>query len=66
MSTADRLHHGARLDGLKIERAMLEAAAHHALRRRILQLELRGQIGAGGHLGRRGTLCPSSHAPTPL
>ena len=33
---------------------MLKAAAHHALGRRILKLELRGQIGACGHLGRRG------------
>ena len=30
---------------------MLEAAAHHALSRRVLELELGGQIGAGGYLG---------------
>ena len=36
-------HHWPGLDGFQIERAMLEAAADHALRRRVLQLELRGQ-----------------------
>ena len=46
------LHHRPRLDGLKIERAMLEAVANHALRRFVLQLELRGKIGAGCHFGR--------------
>ncbi len=62
----DRLlgqHHGAGFDGFQIERAVLEALAEHALGRRVLQLELRGQVGAGGHLGRRGSLAlqPGSH-----
>ena len=57
-------HHGPGFNGLKIERAMLEAAAHHALGGRVLKLELRGQIGAGGNLGRRGAVAlkPCAHA----
>ncbi len=46
--------HRSRFDGLKIERSMLEAAAHHALGRGVLKLELGGQIGAGSHLSRSG------------
>ena len=46
--------HRPRLDGFKIERAVLEAVAAHALRGRVLQFELRGEIGVGGHFGRRG------------
>ena len=38
--------------------------AAHALRGLVLQLELRGQIGVGGHLGRRGAVAfqPRAHA----
>jgi len=43
---------------------MLKAAAHHALGRRILKLELRRQIGAGSYLGRRwaSAFKPGSHS----
>ena len=55
-----RLHQGARLDGFKIERAVLETATNHALGGCVLQLELCGQVGtcvrtgAGGYLGGSG------------
>jgi hypothetical protein len=43
---------------------MLEASVHHTLGSCVLQLELRGQIGAGSHLGWSWTasLKPGSHA----
>ena len=45
--------HGLSLDGLEFERAVLKAAALHALRGGVLQLELRGEVRAGGNLRRR-------------
>ena len=56
--------HRPGLDGFKVERTVLEAIAAHALRGRVLQFELRGEIGIGSHFGRRGGCAfePRSHA----
>ncbi len=57
------LHHGVRLNGFEIERAVLEARARHAPRRLVLELELRGKLGAGGNFGRLAVAFkPSAHA----
>ena len=45
--------HRLRLDGLEFKRAVLIAASCHALRGCVLQLKLRGKIGACGNFGRR-------------
>ena len=64
MPTICRSPYRPRLDGLEIERAMLKAAARHALRGCVLQLELGGKIGARGNFGgRRGcALKPRAYA----
>ena len=43
---------------------MLEPPAHHALRGRVLKLELSGQVGVRSHLGRRsrGSFQPRTNA----